>query len=694
MSDVVAKQNFQLARQKKTVKESDAVAELPEDVETPPSTQDLPVESEKIDPPEAVKRTIKIEREFKPVTVEEITAAYEPEFHYVDQALTLREMPPTKVNIRQLERAEGRESYQQGRDAERADPETFSISEAGKLDLLVVMDDSTSMDAEQVNLAAKLDQLISKLDNTDWQIGVVTTSDPCLRDNRLIKKSDADRSAAFAKAIGDIVLSNTVIEKGFPMSIKALKGECKGVTNQWLRANAAIGILIVSDEDNCGSHSGEGCPGEQGETVTQMIDYLRSIRPADQAKLYGLFEGANECGTSAFTATKYKSAVEQTGGRWGSICQANYSTTLQQISEDVRKIVKREFVLKFPPDTDTLQLVVDGVAKTSGFTLVGNILTISDLSAADQNLTANYFYGAVKKYKIFKIAGNIDSKSLKVTVNDIPVAAGEFTYDETAKEVIFANEPLDNSVIKVSYRVDTPLPSEFSVANTDILDQPLYVKVANLLVSDYSYDLQTKKVFFASAPRDGEDVEISFRTKLGRVTRYAAALPNPNSALKISVSDRDTGMPISVVVDNSDIVFAADEIVDGRIFDIRYDLGYESQDMTFLLSHEPLNRAVAVDFSDPSCDKKVILKGREVVADCGAGRAGTVLIAYRAVTQIDREFTVDAEFAENAVWEVFIDGKTVTNPLLKDKIVSLPDDELREGSVVKIVVSWTEDVAP
>lgn len=90
----------------------------------------------------------------------------------------------------------------------------------------------------------------------------------------------------------------------------------------------------------------------------------------------------------------------------------------------------------------------------------------------------------------------------------------------------------------------------------------------------------------------------------------------------------------------------------------------------------------------------LFLGGREVSADCGNGRAGTVFLKYRAITQVDREFTVADNVPEHAVWEVFIDGKSVANPVRKDKLVSLLDNNFGEGSIVKIVVSWTEDVAP
>lgn len=645
-------------------------------------------------PKEKVFKTVMVEREFKPVTVDDVAAAYNPEYQYLDQAVTLKEQPPMKISTRQLDRAGSRESFQQGRAAQRAEPETFSITEAGKLDLLVVVDDSTSMDSEIVNLASKLDPLISKLENTDWQIAVVTTSDPCLRDNRLIKKGDADRNAAFAKAIGDIVLSNTVIEKGFPMSIKALKGECKGAVSPWARTNAAIGILILSDEDNCGSHAGEGCPGEQGETVVQMTDYLRSIRSADQGRIYGIFEGANECGNSAYTATKYKQGVDQTGGKWGSICQNDYSTTLGQISEDVRKLVKREFTLKYPPESGTLMLTIDGVAKTSGYTINGNVLTITGLAATDQMLTVNYFYGAIPKAKVFKVTGNPDPATLVVTVNDVAVNASDLSFDPILKDIAFVNEPVDNAVIKIAYKQNTPLPVEFSVAGSDILGAPQKVTVENVMASNYSYDVNAMKVVFDQAPADGKNVEIFFRTKSGRITRYAAALANLATARSISVVDRLTGTPVAVATELNDLVFAADEILDGRILDVKFDIGYKPEDLVFRLAYQPLSGSLKIGISDPTCEKNILTSGLDIQVECGAGKAGIISLSYRAITAVDTEFKVDAVTPADAVWQVFVDESEIMSPVRTDQVITIAEDSFAEGSKVRIVVTWKEEVDP
>lgn len=641
-------------------------------------------------PPAVEPKQVTLEREFSPVTVEDISSEYDPEYQVVEQNVTLREQAPTLLSIRQLERANGQESFQQGRDAQRAQPESFSITEAGKLDLLVVMDDSTSMKQEQENLSTKLSPLVSNLENTDWQIAVITTSDPCLRNNRLIKKSDADRDAAFKSAVGDIVLSDTVVEKGFPMAIKALKGECNGETNPWLRDGAAIGVLIVSDEDNCGSHVGEGCRNEQGETAAQMVSFLRSLRSPDQGKIYGLFEGANECGSAAYTATKYKQGVDQTQGAWGSICQSDYTNTLTQISENVRKIVKREFVLQFPPDQGTLVVTVDGNVKTEGYSLNGKVLIVTDLAVTDQTLVVSYFYGSVPKHKIFSLVGTPDPVTIKVSVNDQLVPAGDVIYDAVMNDITFLNEPVDNAIVKVRYKVNSPLPVEFSVAATDIIGAPVSVKVAGQEATNYTYDAASKAVVFESAPGDGQLVDIAFRTAAGRIVRYSAGVPNPAAAHAISAVDRSSGQAVMFTVEGADLVFNADEVVDGRMVMLRYDVGYRPEDLTFNLSFAPLGGAVMVGTTDPTCEKEVVVQGKEVRLDCGRGKAGTVSLKYRAITDIQTMFTIDADIPESAKWNVYVDDVLIPNPARSENAVTLSPDLFAEGSKVKVVVNWQE----
>jgi hypothetical protein len=232
-----------------------------------------------------------------------------------------------------------------------------------------------------------------------------------------------------------------------------------------------------------------------------MVDYLKSIRAADQARVYGLFEGpGNPCGNAAYEGRKYKQAVDATGGTWGSICANNYTTTLQNISANVSRIVKREFKLDHAPDAGTLMAAIDGTPITTGFTLNGDTVTLDSVQPTQVELTISYVYGATPKFSRFKLSNGADPATLDVRINNVSVNAGDYTYDATAKEVIFDLQPINDANIMVKYRRDDVLPVRFPLGTTDILDKPKKVTVNGQEVQTFAYDDQAIAIEFATAP--------------------------------------------------------------------------------------------------------------------------------------------------------------------------------------------------
>ena len=555
----------------------DNAADANPEVEPPPA---------KTDEPDAPSRVV-LEETFPAADVQTTSVSFDPEYRRATQTVTLQEQPPATLRLNQIERTAKNDPFTQGHDGQRATPETFSISSAGKLDLLVVVDDSTSMTSEQTKLASKLEPLLSKIGNTDWQIAVVSTSDPCPRFNRLIKKGDADALTAFSNAVM-IPLSDTVIEKGFPMAVKALKGECNNVTNPWVRAGSAIGVLILSDEDNCGSHDFEGCPGEQGETAQQMVDFLRSIRPAEMAKIYGLIRSGNICTATAFDAPKYKMGIDLTGGTWGSICAADYTSTLQAISDNVSRIVKREFTLVNAPDNGTLQITVDGVDVTTGYTLNGKKLNLTSVDPANETLVVNYIYGATPKFSGFTLTAAPDPTTLNVKVNNVLVPATGWSYDTVTRELTFVDLPADDAAISIRYRINQALPVEFALGTTDVLGDLLEVQVAGTPTTDYTFDPATAKVTLGTAPADGTEVAVTFRKASGRVVRYPVSVEAAEEGQPLVAKDKMTGDDIVVTIDGRELVFGASDVVDGREVEVAYEIGYDPADLSIVLANTPL----------------------------------------------------------------------------------------------------------
>jgi hypothetical protein len=635
----------------------------------------------------AAPSVVVLEESFPASDTQTTSIAFDPEYRFATQTVTLAEQPPAMLRLRQIERAAGDMSFQQGHDGQRAAPESFSISQSGKLDLLVVVDDSTSMSTEQTRLASQLQPLLSKIGNTDWQIAVVSTSSPCIQAPGLIKKGDPNAATKFSDAV-IIPLDDTVIEKGFPMAVKALKGECNNVTNPWIRPGSAIGVLILSDEDNCGSHEFEGCPGEQGETAQQMVEYLRSIRPAEMGKIYGLIRSGNICTTTAFDAPKYKVGIDLTGGTWGSICAADYSPTLQAISDNVSRIVKREFTLVNAPDAGTLQVTVDGVEVTSGFTINGKTLSLTVVDPMQENLVVNYIYGATPKYSRFTLPADPDPSTLAVTVNGAAAAATDYSFDTATREIIFVDEPVDDAMIRVRYRADQPLPTEFMLGTSDVLGDPIEVAVAGSPTQDYVFDPAAAKVTLTSPPMDGAEVAVTYRKASGRIVRYPVVVDDAAEGQNVEAKDKLTGDDLIVTIDGRQLVFGAADVVAGREVDVTYELGYDPAELSFGLGETPLPDTLDVSAENGACGDGLSVVGQTVSFACDPMDVGKVTIKFSYVAARYDTFTVSGDLpAGELSWQVFVDGDEVTEFERLGRSIKLPLGLLARDSVVTVKVS-------
>lgn len=187
-----------------------------------------------------------------------------------------------------------------------------------KMDLLIVVDDSGSMADEQDRLGHELPALVGDLFDVDWQIAVVTTSSPCLRMGRAVKKSDPDASEAF-RAMVAVGTNGQAEEHGLTTAQEALQGKCpSGTGKSWLRSEAALAVLFVSDEDSV-----DGEP-------RQLIELMRSLHPASKLRAYGLIDK---------DAPRYREVITVLGGAVGAISDPEYSRFLSVVSQDLRHTV-------------------------------------------------------------------------------------------------------------------------------------------------------------------------------------------------------------------------------------------------------------------------------------------------------------------------------------------------------------------
>jgi hypothetical protein len=401
-------------------------------------------------------------------------------------------------------------SHTQGHQGEAQD-ENFEQGEWGKLDILVVVDNSNSMAEEQANLASKLEPLLSHVEKADWQISVITTDPSETCQKALIRKSDLNAKTKFANAVNAGILG-TGYERGILRAVVGLKVECK--TQKWVRPDSTLAVLIVTDEDNCSPDGGAGnyCNNAADLNSSYLYDYLATIRkPGTDAKVYGIiWEPGTTCSTGLSQGNAYKQIVENTGGKMGSICDADYSTTLRAMSQDIAQIVKYEFPLAHSPDDGSLQILVDK-QNWDKFVLEGQTVKFTQPPPFGSKVEVTYRHGAegelVKTFPLDKVPV---SDSIYVDVSGAKIAPGTYRWDDNLKKVVFDVAPTERAEVKITYKEKIELKNTFDVGK-NVNPETLVVLVNDVVMKDVSYDAKTGMLKISPTPPESAKIKVSYQ---------------------------------------------------------------------------------------------------------------------------------------------------------------------------------------
>lgn len=397
----------------------------------------------------------------------------------------------------------------------------FEPGEWGALDLLVVIDSSGSMKEEQTNLSTKLKPLLSQIEKSNWQIAVVTTDPAAGCQRALIKKTDADAAAKFQDAI-NAGIKGDGLERPILQAVNGLKATCAGAKS-WVRPGSTLSVLIVTDEDNCHVDEGQGygCQGLADKDGKYLTDYLSSVRTIGKdARVYGLFWAPGDDLAPGCKALKkadiVAGVVDSTSGKWGSICDADYTATLTAISKDIAQIVKYEFDLTQDPDNGTLTVTVDGAPWTK-FENTDKHVKFTEQPPFGAKIEIAYKYGAegdmTKEFVLEKpaVAGSITAK-----VNGVTVDPGKLSFDEKTKKVTFADAPAERADVSFTYKEAVPLKSEFNITSKEVDPSTLtvFVDERQLPNTAFIYNAAKATVTINPPPPEAAKIRISFKDLL------------------------------------------------------------------------------------------------------------------------------------------------------------------------------------
>ncbi len=263
----------------------------------------------------------------------------------------------------------------------------------GIVDILWVVDDSGSMANQRQTLTQNFSRFLNELLalQVQFHIGVISTNFNDLGVLRgttpIITNATPDPGNVFLQNTTFPTGSRARLEQGLRMMELALtEPSVSGPNAGFLRPNAALAVIVVTDEDD----------GSYGETA-YYARLLRSLKGPGNENLSslsiiggttpdGCFPPGEEIyfGGLAEPAFRYSAVATRTGGIIGSICDVSFESTLVKIAAALNTL-RRVFPLSLEPDPATLNVLVNGApvpkdvvngwqyrAETRSVTFLGN----------------------------------------------------------------------------------------------------------------------------------------------------------------------------------------------------------------------------------------------------------------------------------------------------------------------------------
>lgn len=334
----------------------------------------------------------------------------------------------------------------------------------GKVDILIVDDNSASMSFEQANLGTRFSNFIQNLDNKqiDYRIGVVTTdissaSNPpraanqngALQDGKLIAFSDgskfltpssgnlSQKEAAFkaviqrpeTSACEQYITSNVaqcraagvpdsscissanytagynqVCPSGDERGIYAARLVVENNPNGFMRAEADLAVIILSDEDVRGQlyTSGGSYALEDKDKSLSFVNFMASTYPSKKYAGHAIIVPSGDSACLATqnsqtmgvvggsTGVEYEWLRYRTNGTQGSICSTDYTSLLQNIFNNVSGNLVDRVSLACASPGDLTVTIGNNSDPSISWVVQGNVVVFNKKLNAGTNVRVAY----------------------------------------------------------------------------------------------------------------------------------------------------------------------------------------------------------------------------------------------------------------------------------------------------------------
>lgn len=281
----------------------------------------------------------------------------------------------------------------------------FEVKSNNKVDILIVDDNSPSMDYEQSNMAKRMSTFLNQLNGLNWRVAL-TTTDPTSQkwgdglllpmkglNNQYFITSDMNADTA-QKVLGDTIQrpeQGSPSEQGIFATYRAIERslDAKDSANkQFFRNDANLAVVVISDEDESATK-----PKNIPENLIDMVKSTWSWKKFVWHSIITVPGDKNCLNTNGYTyGSTYQKMSLLTGAGTvggaiiGSVCEADYGSQLKGIAnsvQDMQKIIQLQCAPLGTPGSN-VSITLNGNNFTEVYENQGNKLVFKNALPAGQ----------------------------------------------------------------------------------------------------------------------------------------------------------------------------------------------------------------------------------------------------------------------------------------------------------------------
>jgi hypothetical protein len=301
----------------------------------------------------------------------------------------------------------------------KAGAESFlQDNSANKVDILIIDDNSSSMDIEQQKMATRFSSFISGLSTVDYQMAMTTTDLESANFNQhgyimnwagtkspILTPQTKNADQVFKNSIArteTIDCANKPLscpsgnEQPLLATIKAIDAR-NTVNAGFFRNGVDLSVIVLSDEDE--ESDGPPTATKPADVVTafnaafgntkKLSVYGIVIKPGDAACLK-MQTAQLSSGYVSYYGTHVNSLAGLTGGSVASICDADFSKNLSAIGNQIRHLIGT-FTLQHSPIVGTVAVSLTPSSRI-GFKTDGNKVIFDTPPPAGTKIEISYKY--------------------------------------------------------------------------------------------------------------------------------------------------------------------------------------------------------------------------------------------------------------------------------------------------------------